>query len=345
MIQGHGDDAYRYGRPIVANFSSNVYNRVDLSALKEHLRSRLDVIGSYPEPEPYTLEARIAALHGLPDPASVCVTNGATEAIYLIAQAFYYSRTAVFQPTFSEYADACRINGHEVNTLTLPVVPGPVQITEDADLVWLCNPNNPTGGVVPKAELEALIDSHPDIVFVLDQSYGFFTREPLLSAAEAAERLNVIQLHSMTKRYAVPGLRLGYIVAHPSLMERVREYRMPWSVNAIAIEAGLYLTGHPETAPIDLDALLAETSRLQRLLRGIPGVAVWDTSTHFMLCHLVSGSAGDMKDWLARGKGLLIRDASNFTLLGSEFFRIATQTPKENDLLVAAVRVYMEGRP
>ncbi|MBO4571769.1 MAG: pyridoxal phosphate-dependent class II aminotransferase [Bacteroidales bacterium] len=353
MIQGHGDDAYRYGRPIVANFSSNVYNRVDISALKEHLRSRLDVIGSYPEPEPYTLEARIAALHGLPDPASVCVTNGATEAIYLIAQAFSGSRSAVLQPTFSEYADACRIHKHIISERSCgrdldcelfsasKTNPG---ATERA-MVWLCNPNNPTGGVVPKAELEALIDAHPDTVFVIDQSYGFFTREPLLTPAEAAIRPHVIQLHSMTKRYAVPGLRLGYIVAHPSLMERVREYRMPWSVNAIAIEAGLYLTEHPETAPIDLDALLAETSRLQRLLRGIPGVAVWDTSTHFMLCHLVSGSAGDMKDWLARGKGLLIRDASNFTLLGSEFFRIATQTPEENDLLVAAVRGYMEGRP
>ena len=339
MIRGHGDDAYLFGRPIVANFSSNVYGRVDLSALKAHLASRLDAIGSYPEPEPYTLEARLAAIHGLTDPDPVCVTNGATEAIYLIAKAFSFSRTAVLQPTFSEYADACRLNGHEVLTVSeLSGLPG------ELDMVWFCNPNNPTGGVIPKSGLLEVIDSAPDTVFVIDQSYGFFTREELMSAAEALSRPNVIQLHSMTKRYAMPGLRLGYIVADPFLLRRIRGVRMPWSVNAIAIEAGLYLAEHPDTAPIDLDALLAETARLQGLLRAIPGVEVGETSTHFMLCHLDSGSAGELKDWLAREKGLLIRDASNFELLGPEYFRIAAQTPQENDLLVSAIRDYQEGR-
>ena len=86
MIQGHGDDAYRFGRPIRANFSSNVYGHVDLAPLKAHLRTRLDAIGNYPEPEPYTLEKALADRLGL-DPAAVCVTSGATEAIYLTAHA------------------------------------------------------------------------------------------------------------------------------------------------------------------------------------------------------------------------------------------------------------------
>ena len=104
MIEGHGDDSYKYSRPITANFSSNVYNRVDLSALKAHLCARIDGIGNYPEPEPYTLEACLARRHRLPAEA-VCVTNGATEAIYLTAQTFRGTNTAIVQPTFSEYAD------------------------------------------------------------------------------------------------------------------------------------------------------------------------------------------------------------------------------------------------
>ena len=83
MIEGHGDDSYKYNRPITANFSSNVYSKVDLSLLKAHLCERIGGIGNYPEPEPYTLEARIARQYHLPADA-VCVTNGATEAIYLI---------------------------------------------------------------------------------------------------------------------------------------------------------------------------------------------------------------------------------------------------------------------
>ena len=76
-------------------------------------------------------------------------------------------------------------------------------------MIWLCNPNNPTGGVVPKEQLVEAIEGRPEMVFVIDQSYGFFTRQPLLTAAEAVRVGNVIQLHSMTKRYAMPGLRLG----------------------------------------------------------------------------------------------------------------------------------------
>ena len=101
MIKGHGDDAYQYGRPITANFSSNVFGRVDLSGLKKHLCACMDEIGSYPEPEPYTLEAGLAKKHRLQS-EEVCVTNGATEAIYLIAQTFRGTNTAIFQPTFSE---------------------------------------------------------------------------------------------------------------------------------------------------------------------------------------------------------------------------------------------------
>ena len=100
MIEGHGDDSYKYQRPITANFSSNVYSKVDLSALKAHLCTRIDAIGNYPEPEPYTLESRLAAGYHLPADA-VCVTNGAIDAIYLISQTFRGTNTAILQPTFS----------------------------------------------------------------------------------------------------------------------------------------------------------------------------------------------------------------------------------------------------
>ena len=112
MINGHGDDAYRY-TAIRANFSSNVYHRVNHDGLNRYLAGCLSCIRSYPEPEPYALAAELARLHGV-SPEEVCVTNGATEAIYLIAQAFCGSHSAVWIPTFSEYADACRLHGHRV---------------------------------------------------------------------------------------------------------------------------------------------------------------------------------------------------------------------------------------
>lgn len=204
MIEGHGDDSYKYSRPITANFSSNVYSRVDLSALKAHLCARIDGIGNYPEPEPYTLEACLARRHRLPAEA-VCVTNGATEAIYLTAQTFRGTNTAIVQPTFSEYADACRMHGHRVTSLyRLPAESEGYRLPEEVRMLWLCNPNNPTGTVVEKEYLATLIGHNSQVCFVIDQSYEFFTLCPLFSAAEAAEFPNVLLLHSMTKRYAVP---------------------------------------------------------------------------------------------------------------------------------------------
>ena len=359
MIQGHGDDAYRFARTIRANFSSNVYGRVDLEVLKAHLKQRLDAISHYPEPEPYTLEAALAARHGI-DPAAVCATNGATEAIYLIAHAFSDSRSTILQPTFSEYADACQLYGHEILHsvqddnrwskakqrvgfgLDSIFSVGQNETQSSGALVWLCNPNNPTGSVIPKKQLQSWIETHPDIVFVIDQSYGFFTQAPLLTAAEATSYPNVLQLHSMTKRYAMPGLRLGYATAAPQLLERVRAVRMPWSVNALAIEAGLFLCDHPETAPIDLPSLLAETQRLRAQLNALPGLTAEPTQTHFFLCRLATGRACDLKQWLAEKHGILIRDAANFEGLDEGCFRIATQTPEENKLLAEAIRQYLE---
>ena len=210
------------------------------------------------------------------------------------------------------------------------------------DVLWLCNPNNPTGGVIPKEQLVKAIEENPKTVFVIDQSYGFFTKAKLLTAAEAVRYPNVLQLHSMTKRYAMPGLRLGYITANPALLEKIRAVRMPWSVNALAVVAGLYLCEHPETGPIDLEALLAETQRLRKTLNAIPGLTAEPTQTHFFLCHLQEGRAAELKQWLAEKHGLLIRDASNFEGLDAGHFRIATQTPEENDLLAAAVQHYLK---
>ncbi len=333
MISGHGDDAFRFQRPIRSNFSSNVYGHVDLTPLKEHLRQHLDAIGHYPEPEPYTLEKALAERLGIA-PASVCVTNGATEAIYLVAHAFSDHSSTILGPTFSEYADACRLYAHSA----------PQEEPAQRAMIWLCNPNNPTGSVVPKKQLVKAIEENPETIFVIDQSYGFFTKEDLITAAEATRYPNVIQLHSMTKRYAIPGLRLGYITANPTLLEKIRAVRMPWSVNALAVEAALYLCEYPETGPIDLDALLTETQRLRDAFNTLPGLSAAPTQTHFFLCHLDIGSATDLKTWLAENHGILIRDASNFEGLDEGHFRIATQTPEENDALVEAIRQYLEER-
>ena len=336
MIEGHGDDLYKYGKKIVSNFSSNVYNRIDHSGLYQRLNERLSTICSYPEPMPYSLESEIARRYSL-TPRQVCVTNGATEAIYLIAQVFQGRISAVLGPTFSEYADACRVHRHKVKPFySLDALP------EDAELVWICNPNNPTGEVRNKEDLKALVDSHPDKLFIFDQSYEYFTLKSLLGIKEAASFPNVILLHSMTKQYAIPGLRVGYFTASEGLTDDVRCRRMPWSVNSLAIEAAKYLLEEGDGISADIPQLLAERERLTNLLLATGMLEIWPTDTHYMLIKLRMGKAAALKDFLAVNHGILIRDASNFEGLDERFYRIATQTTEENDKLVKEISEWME---
>ncbi|MCD8310231.1 MAG: pyridoxal phosphate-dependent class II aminotransferase [Prevotellaceae bacterium] len=337
MIEGHGDDAYKYGKVIEADFSSNIAPYVDLAPLEAHLCKCMNGIGNYPEPEPYTLQARIADRDGL-EAEQVMVTSGATEAIYLMAQTFRDKRSLVLQPTFSEYADACRIHGHRVGALYQ--LPGALQgyrLPEDTDLCWLCNPNNPTGSVIEKRELTRIIECNPQVCFVIDQSYEDFTLRPLFSAKEAAACANVLSLHSLTKRYAIPGLRIGYVTGNAPLISRLRTHRMPWSVNRLAVEAGCYLLEHGLPRLVGLTEYLQETKRLAARLKALGGMDVWETYTHFMLVCLRVGKASALKEYLVRAHGILIRDASNFEGLDDRFFRITTRRPEENDRLTDAI--------
>ena len=349
MLTGHGDDTYHY-KDIRINFSSNVYNHFCHDGLYAHLASRMDCIRNYPQPTPSDLEKEIATLHNL-SPENVIVTNGATEAIYLIAQAFAQASSLILQPTFTEYEDACK-------QYQKPPSPprGSLLYTTDPSkwdtllkelllskelplgglggfLFWLCNPNNPTGQVIPKPILESAIASHPDTIFIIDESYAPFTMQPLVSTSMSGAQ-NVLLLHSMTKEFAIPGLRLGYITGSAALLSRVRKCRMPWAVNQLAIEAGHYLLAHKSDYALDLPALMAERERMARELSAIDGITVYPSNTHILLCRIEGTTAAQLKDYLANNYGILIRDASNFRGLDEHYFRIAVQTPEEDNQLL-----------
>ncbi|MBO7119936.1 MAG: aminotransferase class I/II-fold pyridoxal phosphate-dependent enzyme [Bacteroidaceae bacterium] len=314
MIEGHGDDAYKY-EGITSDFSSNICAHVSHQGLLNHLAAHPELIDHYPEPEAWSLEKMIAERHGI-EPGQVLVTSGATEAIYLIARAFPL-RPTIPEPTFSEYADAYR----HASLSHLP-----------SSILWLCNPNNPTGKVYDQLFIDRMMAEHE--LVVLDQSYELYTDAPVMSPRWGCRTPYCLQIHSMTKNYGVPGLRLGYITGHASLLDQARRHMHPWSVSALAIEAGKYLLGHDELlCRPDLE----EAARLGERLRGIGGIEVMPTQTNFMLCQLKHRNASELKEYLAKEHHILIRDASNFRGLTPQHFRIAAQTATENDALADAI--------
>ena len=325
MIEGHGDDTYRYGE-LRCNFSSNISPFIDTTELCNHLAHRLTVINHYPEPSARSLEERLAASIGL-DASEVLVTSGATDAIYLVAQTLRDERTfAVKRPTFSEYADACRMFGYE-------------EALKGGAVRWLCNPNNPTGEVRENDTLEVLSRRHHWLV--IDQSYEDCTYREMLTPRAAIAMQNVIQIHSMTKRFGIPGLRLGYVTAPAPVISRLRANHRPWAVNALAIEAGLWLLDHKNpNEQIYLTEVLNEARILASRLRGIFGIHVYPTETNFMLCSISQASAAELKEYLLENHRFLIRDAANFEGLQPCHFRIAAQAAEYNDELVEAINTF-----
>lgn len=338
MIYGHGDDTYRYGEKVKMNFSSNIYQKADLTELKQYLATRLDAIGSYPEPEPKELEELIAEKLEIPS-SMVMVTNGANEAIYLIAQLYRGWASVIPQPTYTEYADACRMFDHIISyelTDELNILP------EDR-IYWICNPDNPTGNVMLKQLLAYVIKKHPRYLHVIDQSYADYTLQPMLKPKELVDCYNVMILHSLSKKYCIPGLRLGYMTASPIIIERLRDIRQPWTVNTLAIEAGKWLIKNDPKVIPDIKDYITEAQRLHDELQAIDGIMVMDTKTHYMLVNIDWTTSLELKNWLIENHGILIRDASNFHGLDAHCFRVAAQSPEENDALINAIKEFKDG--
>ena len=211
MIKGHGDDIYEY-EGIKSDFSSNICAHNNQEILLSHLAEHPELISHYPEPEAWSLEKMIAERY-LIDPQQVIVTSGATEAIYLIAQTFGL-HPVIPTPTFSEYEDACKMFPRSAETVDISTGD-----REQKTMLWLCNPNNPTGEVYDQLYIDRMMAEHE--LVVLDHSYENYTDEHIMSPRWGCRTPHSIQIHSMTKTYGIPGLRLGYITAHESLIARI----------------------------------------------------------------------------------------------------------------------------
>ena len=335
MIYGHADDTYRYGDKLKLNFSSNIYAWADLSGLKEHLMQHFEVVCHYPESEPSILEKMLAKHLGVPE-NTVMITSGANEAIFLIAQLYKGWASIIPQPTFTAYEYACKAFDHLISYDRKDEL----EIMPEDRIYWICNPNNPTGNVLVKPLVNRIIRQNTRYLYVVDQSFADYTLRPMLKPSEMVDCYNLMLIGSLSKKYCIPGLRLGYVFSSPIIIDRLRQIRQPWSVNSMAIEAGKYLlTNDPKMIP-DLKGYLTEAQRLRKELSSIEGIKVLKTDTSFMLVYIEFAEVLELKNWLIHHHGILIRDTSDFRGLDNHYFRIVARNEKDDNQLVAAIREF-----
>jgi threonine-phosphate decarboxylase len=311
-------------------------------AITEH------TFAKYPDPDCRALTERLARRHGVPADQLV-IGNGANDLVYAAARALRPRRVAIAEPTYTEYLRASRLVGASAahwladgeDFRFAPFDP------EGADLVWLCNPNNPTGGLWPSGSLLPWALRYPQTAFVVDEAFLPFRDD------EAAHTLvgacgglpNLVVLRSLTKIYALAGLRLGYAVAGPALAGRLREQVVPWSVNAVAQAAGvLALDNDGVLLPVTrawlretLGLFPAQLGTCSRCLHVIPSEA------NFVLVRLGGVTAAWLCGRLAE-RGIDIRDASNFVGLDEHYVRISLRTRPANERLLRELRrLLLEG--
>ncbi len=336
MIYGHGNDGYRLGRAVRADFSSNVLPGGPHPALRERLIRALDAIGSYPEAGAEGFVLALAQREGVPA-LNIGATSGAVAAIHLLAQSLRGKSHAIAEPAFSEYEDAVRLQGDTpvffaADELAAGTVP-------PAGVVWLANPNNPTGAVVAREALLALVDARPETLFVVDLAYAGLCAAESLRPADAVARRNLVLVLSYTKQFAIPGLRLGAVIGPEKLVGEVVARGGPWAVNTLALAAGRYLLGEQrcDDEPRRLGCL-AESLRLQAALSELPGLSVRPSPTNYFLLHTGRATGATLREHLLCEHGLLVRDAANFRGLDAHRVRIAAQTPRENAWLEEAMK-------
>lgn len=314
----------------------------------------------YPDRAASPLREALAARDGLPADC-VLVGNGAAGLIWALALAWLRpgDRAFVVGPTFGEYAAASRLARAEVvewdglwsaatgrrfsspsvehkepkRRLAAAIQKELAEAIAAARprLVWLCNPNNPTGAYLSAAGVAALLPAAPDALWVLDEAYRPFVADPWPSIP-LIERGNVVLLRSLTKDCALPGVRLGYLLGTADVIARVAAAQPPWSVSAAAIACGLAALRDPDHVARTTAALRAEAARLADRLRA-QGWRVLPSATHFMLIEV--GDAAAVRATLLREHRIQVRNCASFGL--PTFIRVAARRPEENERLIEAM--------
>lgn len=280
-------------------------------------------------------------------PAEILVGNGSTQLIYLLCSALRPRKALVVEPTFSEHANALKLAGAKVRLLPLTADSDFKFSTEDFVAVWekaddmafLTTPNSITGQLIPGGEIEkiARIALLKRRFLVIDEAFiDFVEGESVKQLVQ--DNPYVIILRSLTKYYALPGLRLGYLLAHSRTVAQFAAYLEPWSVNGPAQKVALACLAYESFGLKTERWLRRERNFLAQALIALKGFLPYPSSANFLLVRIANNaSAAGLRSFLLNKK-ILIRACNSFAGLGSDHFRVAVRQRKDNRLLLEALR-------
>lgn len=352
MMQIHGGNIvevsrrYRLSKHKIIDFSSNINPLGFPEGVQHLLNTAMNEIRSYPDSNSTELKEEMKRWLGIHD-KNVLVGNGSTELIYLIARALRPTCALIPVPTFNEYERSLHSVGCQSTYLPLKErqsfrfdMADMVSHLSQIDILYLCNPNNPTGVLYKRNEILSLLDKAEKrgVFVVIDEAFMDFTDNETVTD-EAMKRKNLIVIKSLTKFFGIPGLRLGYLIAHSTLIEQLSCFKEPWTVNVFAQKAGVACFRDHAFRIQTKRVIDRERTYMLNELSKLKGLKPYASATNYLLIRIVKPglSSGRLYDRMAR-QGFLIRDCSSFRGMGNRFIRVALKKRRHNRLLIAKLK-------
>jgi threonine-phosphate decarboxylase len=353
-LRAHGGNIFGAARRLhapvsaIMDFSASI-NPLGLSRRAcRRLEAELDLVCYYPDTSQHELRTLVASREDV-HPDTILFGNGATQLLHLIPRCFRPQSVLLAQPSFSEYEAVllglhCRVRHHLLKpSADFRVEPGKLlKALRDnrPDLLILANPNNPTGVAIPVEILSKIVRlcQKQRTWFLADESFIDFTSQPSL-VRQASRQENLIVLRSFTKFFALPGLRIGYLVAHTSIIKKLSSRIEPWSVNTLAVIAAAESIKDAAFRKQSLALIARERQYVSQGLENLGWLDAYPSEANFLLVRIKSKAINACGLYRRlEAMRILIRACTHFRGLGEEYIRVAIRTREENRTLLDALR-------
>lgn len=344
----------------VIDFSVNLNPLGIPKSVKDRIPLLLEKLENYPELTCEDARTRLAIflnyrnrVNGVDSstlkfcPEHLILGNGATELIYLFARSIKPKRVMLIQPTFNEYERAFKQVGSECiyfqltadTQFELPVQDFIYKIrTVKPEVVMICNPNNPTSSKISSEDLELILKVLKEYngILCLDESFAEFELQHEVIRPDE----NIFRIRSMTKYYAIAGIRLGYGIGSESIIHKLEAFKEPWTLNALALEILPWLLEDMDYVSATGEWYEREKNIFYEGLSTIPGITLFPGYANFVLCR--STINGSEISRLLIEKGIFIRTCEDFIGLDDRYIRLAIKNHEQNDYLIKTLQKIME---
>jgi len=353
----HGGNVYRIARALcrrvenLIDFSANINPLGFPEAVMAIFQNPHTYLLNYPDPDATECTAALIHYHRIPRECCL-VGNGSTEFIYLLPEVIRPHRVLIVTPAFTEYERSYRFRSAHVTRFParaedrfMPDVDRLChELHKGYDVLYLANPGNPTGVLIPKPALRKIIRAAHcrKTIVVLDEAFIDFSEFNSMKT-EVQTYENLIILRSLTKFFGIPGLRIGYVIAHPDMTAALAACHQPWSCNAIAQRAAVLALRSPGFITRSRAYVRDARKRFAESLSDIRGLSVVSGAANFLLLQLTTPrlTATELYQQLLQD-GIIIRTCEDFHGLDTSYCRVAVKKKSQNRKLVAALKKILE---